>query len=129
MEKKKILLIDDEADFTSLIKMRLEHDGNYDVRILPDAKDVVKDVHEFEPDIILLDLLIPGIGGFEICEMLNKDPLGIGIPIIVISGLNKDADKLKAYKCGAADYLVKPLDSKALLRSIEKAIKDKQSTD
>lgn len=126
MEKNKILLIDDEEDFTDFIKMRLEHSGDYDVMALSNSKDIIKHVHEFEPDVILLDLLMPGLGGIEICEMLDNDPVGIGVPIIVVSGLNKEADKIKAYKCGIVDYFVKPIDTNALIKSIERAIGSKR---
>jgi DNA-binding response OmpR family regulator len=125
MKKKKILLIDDEQDFTELIKMRLEHYGVYEVRVLSSAKDILTYVHEFAPDIILLDLLMPGLGGIEACQMLNHDPIGMSVPIIILSGLDKKADKLEAYKCGVVDYITKPIDWDALIRSIEKIIKEK----
>jgi DNA-binding response OmpR family regulator len=119
MGKKKVLLIDDEQDFTGLMKIRLEHNG-YEVRVLSSAKDILTHVHEFVPHVILLDLLMPGLGGIEACQMLDNDPIGMGVPIIVLTGLDKDADKLKAYKCGIVDYLVKPIDWQVLVKSIEK---------
>lgn len=128
MKKKKILLIDDEEDFTYLMKIRLEHSGAYEVRVLSSAKDILTHVHEFVPDVILLDLLMPGLGGIEACQMLDCDPVGMGVPIIVLSGLGKAADKLKAYKCGVVDYIVKPVDLDMLLKSIEKSIKAKSSS-
>ncbi len=123
--KKKILIIDDETDTVALMKMHLERGDAYEVRALTSAKDIIAQVHEFAPDVILLDLLMPGLGGIEACQMLDCDPIGMGVPIIVISGLIKDADKLKAYKCGVVDYIVKPIDWDVLIKSIEKSIKAK----
>ena len=123
--KKKILIIDDETDTVALMKMHLERGDAYEVRALTSAKDIIAQVHEFAPDVILLDLLMQGLGGIEACQMLDCDPIGMGVPIIVISGLIKDADKLKAYKCGVVDYIVKPIDWDVLIKSIEKSIKAK----
>lgn len=123
--RKKILLIDDEQDFADLLKMRLEHGGAYEVKVLLSAKDILANVREFLPDIILLDLLMPGLGGIEVCQMLDRDPIGMNVPIIVLSGLDKEVDKIKAYKCGVVDYIVKPINWDLLARSIERSIKGK----
>ena len=126
MEKKRILVLDDEVNITSMIKTRLEYTGEYEVRTLSDAKNIVLEVRTFKPDCILLDLLMPEIGGIEVCQMLNNDPLGITIPIIVISALDKNVDKIKAYKLGVVDYLTKPFEAQALLHVVEKAVKFRQ---
>ena len=126
MEKKRILVVDDEVNITSMIKTRLEYTGEYEVRTLSDAKNIVLEVRTFKPDCILLDLLMPEIGGIEVCQMLNNDPLGITIPIIVISALDKNVDKIKAYKLGVVDYLTKPFEAQALLHVVEKAVKFRQ---
>ncbi|MFH1442108.1 MAG: response regulator [Candidatus Omnitrophota bacterium] len=125
MIKKRVLLVDDEPDFVEFIKLRLEEGSNYEVKGLLDAKDIIFHVHTFNPDVILLDLLMPGIGGLEACEILNKDPLGITIPIIILTALDKEVDKVKAYKLGVVDYLVKPVESSILLEVVERAIKAK----
>ncbi|MFA6357944.1 MAG: response regulator [Candidatus Omnitrophota bacterium] len=122
----KVLIVDDEVDFTKLIKFNLEQTGKYEVLALPDAKDIISQVHAFKPDIILLDIIMPGIMGIEVCEMLNKDSIGKGIPIIILSALAKDADKYKAYKVGVVDYMAKPIDITRLTVKIEKYIQFKK---
>jgi len=122
MAKSKILIIDDENDFLMITKMNLEDTGKFEVLTLPSAKDVISNLHSFQPDLILLDLLMPGIGGVEVCEILNKDPLGQSVPVIVITALNKSVDKANAYKEGVVDYLVKPIERDELISRIEKAI-------
>ncbi len=129
MKKRKILLVDDDTDFTEMIKFHLEIKNDYEVTVLSESKKVMETLHAFQPDVILLDLLMPGIGGIEICEMLDKDPLGLSTPVIIISGLNKNVDKLKAYKLGIADYLVKPVDGNDIINAIEKALRAKFQQD
>jgi len=125
MEKKKILLVDDEKDFLALVKMNLEISGKFEVNTLSSTKDIISQLHIFKPDLILLDLLMPGVGGIEACEMLNNDPAGQRIPIIILSALDKDSDKRSAYKRGVVDYLVKPIENDFLIARIEKALEVK----
>ncbi len=120
--KKKIMIIDDDEIITSMFKIRIESSGDYEVAAYAEAKDIIKHIHELRPDVILLDLLMPGIGGLDICDMLNHDPIGLTIPVIIVSGDDKPADKVKAFKFGISDYLVKPIDDVRLMKAIEKAI-------
>lgn len=124
MGKNKIMIIDDESGAVDLLKHRLENEG-YQVLALLDAKGVISELHSFVPDLIILDLLMPGYGGLDTCEMLNKDPAGLSTPIIVVSGLNNDVDKKKAYGLGVEEYFVKPVDMDLLLAAIKKVIKNK----
>lgn len=126
MEKYKILVVDDEEHIANMIKMRLEYAGKYEVKTLFNASDIINEVRAFRPDVILLDLLMPDIGGLEVCRRLNDDTIAYPIPIIVVSALSKDIDKLKAYKLGIVDYLVKPFDAQILFEVIEKAINAKR---
>ena len=123
--KKKIMIIDDEESYALMLKVRIESSGDYEVRTFFEAKDIISNMHAFRPDVILLDLLMPGTGGLDACDMLNNDSLGQSIPVIVVSGLDKETDKIKAFKLGVIDYLVKPVDDKKLIQAIEKAIERK----
>lgn len=126
MEKTRVMIVDDEEDFIKITKLNLEATEQYEVLALSTAKDIVSQVHIFNPDIILLDILMPSVGGIEACEMLNNDPAGKSIPIIIISALAKQQDKMKAYKLGVVDYIVKPVEKDQLIAKIEKALKDKK---
>jgi len=121
-KKKKVMIVDDEVALLEIIKENLESTGKYEVQTLPDAKDIIQEVHHFAPDVILLDLLMPAVGGIEVCQMLNDDQTAKGIPVIVISALDKEADKLNAYEVGVIDYLVKPVKRDELLAKIEQAL-------
>lgn len=125
MQRKKVLVVDDELDFLKIVKLNLEATNEYEVLTLPDAKNIVSQTNSFKPDVILLDLLMPEIGGIDACEMLNNDPFGKRTPIIILSALDKDKDKLMAYKMGVVDYVVKPIDKEDLIIKIEKALKFK----
>jgi len=129
MPKNKILVVDDEEDFTRLIKFNLEETGKYEVLTLPNANDIVAQVHMFKPEIILLDIIMPGIKGIEVCEMLNKDLLGKRIPIIILSALAKDADKYMAYKVGVVDYMSKPIEIERLITKVNRYIQFKQGAE
>jgi len=124
--KKRVMVIDDETDFLTMLKLNLESTGDYDVLTLPTANNIISHVHQFKPDVIILDLLMPGIKGLEACEMLNRDAMGEHIPIIIASALDKDEDRLKAYKSGVVDYITKPIEKKELIRRIEKATEFRQ---
>ncbi len=122
MSKSKVLVVDDEEDYLKITQLNLEETDNYEVMILSSSKDVVSRVHSFKPDVILLDMLMPAFGGVEVCEMLNNDSAGAGIPIIIVSALDKNEDKLKAYKVGVVEYILKPACKDILIAKIEKAL-------
>lgn len=124
--KKKVLAIDDEVDFLKILKLNLEETGDYDVVISTNAKDIVRLVNENRPDVILMDILMPGVTGFDALDMLNNDPVGQGTPVIALSALEKTSDKLTAFKKGIVDYLTKPISKEDVILKIERAISRKQ---
>jgi len=120
-EKKRIFIIDDdEVTLTSLKKMLVL--SGFETECSQNPKDAIGKIKLFNPDIILLDLLMPNLGGLEVCEILNSDPQTRPIPIIVVSGLASITDLKKAYHLGVIDYFTKPYDFKKLLQAIQKAI-------
>ncbi|MEE8423487.1 MAG: response regulator [Thermodesulfobacteriota bacterium] len=123
MGKKKVMIFDDEEDFLEITKVNLEEAGGYDVLTFSNAKDIIAEVHRFEPDIILLDIRMPEVDGIDACQMLNNDSIGSHIPVIIVSALSKREDKVIAYKKGVAGYLVKPIEEKDLIAKIEEALR------
>ncbi len=125
MAKKKIFIADDQEDILSLLKEFLtNHD--FEVMILKEPKNILSAVISFKPDLILLDLLMPDLGGFEICEILNKNLETREIPIIIITGFGNLADVKKAYSLGAVGYFVKPFSLEDLFAKITKTITNKE---
>lgn len=125
MEKRRIMVIDDEEHFLVITKINLEKTDKYEVMTVSDARNIISQIHKFKPDLILMDILMPKIDGVEICKMLNEDPEGKGIPIITLSALDTEKDKLMMYKLGVVDFLIKPIGKDDLINKIEKALKFK----
>ncbi|MDD3087392.1 MAG: response regulator [Candidatus Omnitrophica bacterium] len=125
MAKKRIFIADDQSEVLSLLKDFLTT-NNFDVMTCREPKNVLRLIRSFKPQLILLDLLMPDLGGFEVCEILNNEPETRGIPIIVISGLSDSLDIKKAYKLGVVDYLVKPFSLDSMLKKISQAIANKE---
>ena len=119
--KEKILIVDDEKDIVKMLEYNLKKE-EFRVFSARNGESALEIVKKENPDIIILDLLMPHIGGFEICELLNKDDETKGVPVIVTTALSDTADIKKAYKVGASGYLVKPLEFKQLVEEINKAL-------
>ena len=103
---KKILVIEDDKFLRELISQKLIKEG-YEAVKVADGEKGVKAVKEEKPDLILLDLVLPGISGFEALAQIKEDPVLAEIPVIVLSNLSQKNDIEKALKMGADDYLVK----------------------
>lgn len=125
MPKKRIFVADDRAEVLSMLQDALTAKG-FEVKTSKDPKEMVKIIKIFQPHLILLDLLMPDLDGFEICQILNNDPETQGIPIIIMSGLGDPVDIKKAYKLGVVDYFTKPFALDAIVAKIEKAIANKE---
>ncbi len=125
MSKKRILVVDDQEEVLSLLNDSLTGNG-FEVKVCKEPKKVLSSTQSFKPDLILLDLLMPDLGGFEICEILNNDQSTHGIPIIIISGFGDLGDVKKAYKLGVVGYFVKPFALSDLSKEISKVIANKE---
>jgi CheY-like chemotaxis protein len=124
-EKKKICVVDDDKVALSSLEKLLVLAG-FEVDGVSCAKEAVDRIRVFKPQIILLDLLMPNLGGLEVCEILNADKETQNIPIIVTSALAGQVDIEKAYRLGVTGYFTKPYDFQKLLREINKTIAYKQ---
>lgn len=124
MTKKKILVVDDELDVQSIISFRLEING-YDVSVASDGQDGLDKIKEGKPNLVLLDLMLPKINGFEICRMIKFDDKFKDLPIIILSALDKEDDRKKAMDAGADAYFLKPFDLESLLGKISSLLTGK----
>ncbi len=125
-EKKRIFIADDDQAALSSLRRLLEVSG-FLVESTADSREAPERIKTFGPDLILLDLLMPHLGGFEICEILNASPQTQGIPVIITSAIGGFSDVKRAYKLGVVGYFTKPYDFPELLKEINKAIAYKQS--
>jgi len=120
-KKKKILFIDDEPDQIMMISLRLKKNG-YAVISAMDGEQGLKKVAGEKPDLILLDVLMPGIDGLEVCRRLRKDPATKHIPIVATTAAGADDIELQCITAGADDCVRKPYDSPDLLMKIRKLL-------
>ena len=103
---KKILIIEDDKFLRELIARKLAKDG-YNVSEAVDGEEGVKKAKETKPDLVLLDLILPEMDGFEVLSKIKEDPASSLIPVIILSNLGQKEDIEKGLKMGAADYLIK----------------------
>lgn len=121
MAKKKILIIDDDADLRAALNIRLRANG-YETSFAADAMIAVAEARKFRPDLILLDLGLPGGDGFVVMQRLSAIPALAVIPVIVLSARDKDANENRAAMGGAIAYLQKPYDDETLLVEVRSAL-------
>ncbi len=113
-----ILIIEDEEPIQILLKYNLEAEG-YRVRSSAQGEDVAYLVSEERPDLILLDWMLPGISGIEVCRLVRAKPESRDIPIIMLTARSEEAEKVRGLATGADDYLVKPFSVPELLARIK----------
>jgi len=118
----KILLADDAKNIVLVLKMSLEKAG-YEVIIARDGLSALELAQTEDPDLILLDILMPKMNGFLVIEALKDDPVTSEIPVVFISAKSEEKDLERARSLGASDYLVKPIKQEDLLAIVEKNIK------
>ena len=119
---KKIVYVEDDINTRKSAVLVLEGWGIKVVEAV-DSADALDKIPSEKPDLILLDINIPGIGGYEVCKILKQNEHTFKIPIILITGLGKTKDVDKGYECGADDYVVKPVNWDMLRTKISKYIK------
>lgn len=103
---KKILLVEDDDSLASVYQMRLQAEG-FDVRRVPNGEEALSATLEYHPDLILLDVMMPKVSGFDVLDILRNTPETINVKVIMLTALSQDSDKERAMSMGADDYLVK----------------------
>ena len=119
---KKVLIVDDEPQMLSLLSTRLRSES-YNVITAVSGEDCLTKAEEEQPDLILLDVLLPGMSGFEVSKRLKKNPRTKDIPIIMVTALIGDEASKKSLESGAIYFVSKPFDTQTLLSEISEAIK------
>ena len=119
MVKKKILVVDDEEDVAKALKARLKANG-YDVLLASDSVQAFMMANKEKPALIILDIMIPGGGGFVVAERLKQSSATHHIPIIFLTGISGGEER--AYKVGASGYMMKPYQPEKLLETIHNTL-------
>jgi DNA-binding response OmpR family regulator len=106
-----VLLAEDDADIRFLVTFKLTQAG-YQVRVFEDGLSALADARENPPDLAILDVMMPGMSGLEVCRELRKAPATANIPVILLTALAREADITAGFAAGADDYIVKPFSSR-----------------
>lgn len=122
MQKKRILIIEDEESLLKLETILLTVKG-YEVSGVLTGGDALKKIADETFDLILLDIMLPDIDGFEVCHRLKHDPRTSGIPVVMLTAKNKPVDHDQGVACGASAYLTKPFKSAMIIEVIEKVLR------
>jgi len=113
----KILIVDDDVSITELMKALVKMQG-HEPTTVNDSLQALNIAKSVNPDLITLDLMMPGLTGFELCKLLHEDPEFANTPIVIISARDDSESKEKALEAGAKDYLTKPFDITNLANKI-----------
>lgn len=119
---KKVLIIEDEKDYRALLRHYLEREG-YGVTEAPDGKKGLLAISEGRPDLVLLDIVLPGMDGYQVLERIRKDPECGKVPVIIITIQSKVDELAKGLRLGADDYVVKPFNPKEVLARVSGLLK------
>ena len=113
--ERRILIIEDDPSITLMVRDNLEYEG-FKVSSVADGSRAIQAVRSFMPDLILLDLMLPGLDGYEICSAISQSTLRI--PVIILSARSQSADKVRGLQLGADDYVTKPFSLDELLARV-----------
>jgi len=120
---KRILIIEDDADIALSVKYPLERDGAFSVRVTADGRDGLDLARREPPDLILLDLNLPGLDGTEVCRALRRDPATARVPIIMLTARVHEQERVAGLDLGADDYVTKPFSLRELLARVRAVLR------
>ena len=127
MAKDKILVIDDEKDILDLVEYNLKQNG-YKVSCIATGEEVTESVESFKPDLILLDLMLPGVDGFDVCKDLKSNSDTKEIPVIMLTAKSEDIDVVTGLELGADDYITKPFSPRVLVARVRAILRKKKKS-
>jgi DNA-binding response OmpR family regulator len=119
VSKQKILIVDDDVNIAELISLYLTKEC-FDTLMVHDGEEAIKNFATYNPNLILLDLMLPGIDGYEVCREIRKTS---SVPIIMLSAKGEIFDKVLGLELGADDYMIKPFDSKELVARVKAVLR------
>ena len=117
----RILIVDDDTDLTELLRLVFESKG-FGVTIAYNGEQTLEILEEELPEVVLLDLMMPGIGGLDVCRQIRSNPRTSNIPIIVLTAKADSESKRELKQAGAVDYLVKPVDTSDLIERMYEVV-------
>jgi two-component system alkaline phosphatase synthesis response regulator PhoP len=121
MRKGKILVVDDEINITQILEFSIGAEG-YDVITASNGEEAIDKARREQPDLIILDIMMPRIDGYEACRILKTNPLTKNIPVVLLTAKGRDIDKRLGVEVGATDYIIKPFSPGKLIDRIHQLL-------
>lgn len=118
MSKKRILVVDDEVDLVETVRFSIELEG-YDVLVAYNGEEGLNQARKENPDLILLDLMLPKLDGYKVCRLLKFDERYKNIPILMLTAKTQDKDKAIGMETGADEYITKPFEIDELVKKVK----------
>jgi len=125
MLKRSVLAVEDDKDILELVTYNLEREG-FEVRGVTTGEDALKSARSKTPDVILLDLMLPGMDGLAVCRELREDPKTKQIPIVIVSAKGEESDIVSGLELGADDYITKPFSPKVLVARVRAVLRRRE---
>ena len=119
MTKQRILIVDDDENIAELISLYLTKEC-FETLVVLDGESALEQFEYYEPNLILLDIMLPGVDGYEVCRQIRKTS---NVPIIMLSAKGETFDKVLGLELGADDYITKPFDSKELVARVKAVLR------
>src|SRR5262245_64057526 len=123
MHRHRVLIVEDEHDIASLIKHTLERSGDADANIVASGDAALKAVGEQSPDLVILDLNLPVVGGLEVCRILRSRADAKHVPIIMLTARTGENDRVEGLELGADDYVTKPFSLRELAARVRAVLR------
>jgi DNA-binding response OmpR family regulator len=120
---QKILIVDDEPNIVVPLQFLMERNG-YETVVAQSGEEALEAISKEKPDLVLLDIMLPGIDGFEVCEIVKLNPEWKHIKIIFLTAKGRDVDIAKGMVLGADEYIAKPFSNKQIVESVKKLLEE-----
>jgi DNA-binding response OmpR family regulator len=121
MKKGKVLVVDDEVNITQILEFSIGAEG-FDVITAQNGEEAIEKARREQPDLIILDVMMPKIDGYEACRILKANPLTKNIPVVLLTAKGRDIDRRLGMEVGATDYIVKPFSPNKLVERIHQLL-------
>jgi len=121
--RRRVLVIEDDEDIANSIKYNLEREGTFEVRVAGTGEDGLKEIQKAVPALVLLDINLPLMSGFELCRRLRRDEETSRIPVVVLTARTDESDRVLGLQLGADDYVVKPFSMRELVARVHAVLR------
>ncbi len=122
MTKESVLIVEDDEDILQLLEYNFQNAG-FDVTVSRDGLDALQKLKRQKPDLVLLDIMLPGADGFEVCKSIKRDPKTAQVPVIMLTARGEEVDRIVGLELGADDYVVKPFSPRELILRVRAVLK------